>query len=299
MFCRDGSDYNTLSRVELQRLAKQYDIRANQRSADIIAALSNMEQAKSEPAPPSKKPPIKKNKKKKKGIRRNYELEDENTEGNEEYMEVLKEQGINWSDIYAHAAHLLDPDRPKRVSIKRVSIKRESKPKVAHNNTILHRDVPVVRTAAVQHLGKTISSRDIPVPNGMQRSLNHRSGDRLQQRDYSDPPIDVRTHNRAEREGIFTTKQSYRIESAGTATPAATLAKPHVNLEGTTLKAMLEYLIEHIGYATLHRETHLRCFMERPSMSSSLKVLRQPDMEWARKRVEYLFIQEKKRSVTG
>ena len=70
-----------------------------------------------------------------------------------------------------------------------------------------------------------------------------------------------------------------------------------VELTGVTTKKMLEYLETTIGFEGLYEETNLRCFSEKPSINSSLKVLRQLPLEWARKKIEYLYIQSKKLEV--
>jgi DNA-binding protein VF530 len=71
--------------------------------------------------------------------------------------------------------------------------------------------------------------------------------------------------------------------------------KVTVELTGVTMKLMLEHLETSIGFDGLFEETNLRCFSVKPSVNSSLKVLRQLPLEWARKKIEYLYIQSKKR----
>ena len=68
-----------------------------------------------------------------------------------------------------------------------------------------------------------------------------------------------------------------------------------VDLTGVTMKIMLEHLETSIGFDGLFEETNLRCFSVKPSVNSALKVLRQLPLEWARKKIEYLYIQSKKR----
>lgn len=68
-----------------------------------------------------------------------------------------------------------------------------------------------------------------------------------------------------------------------------------VELTGVTMKNMLEHLETTIGFDGLFEETNLRCFSVKPSVNSALKVLRQLPLEWARKKIEYLYIQSKKR----
>ena len=67
-----------------------------------------------------------------------------------------------------------------------------------------------------------------------------------------------------------------------------------VELTGVTMKNMLEHLETTIGFDGLFSETNLRCFSVKPSINSALKVLRQLPLEWARKKIEYLYIQSKK-----
>ena len=71
--------------------------------------------------------------------------------------------------------------------------------------------------------------------------------------------------------------------------------KVTVELTGVTMKNMLEHLETTIGFDGLFTETNLRCFSVKPSINSALKVLRQLPLEWARKKIEYLYIQSKKR----
>ena len=68
-----------------------------------------------------------------------------------------------------------------------------------------------------------------------------------------------------------------------------------VELTGVTMKNMLEHLEISIGFDGLFEETNLRCFSVKPNINSSLKVLRQEPLEWARKKIEYLYIQSKKK----
>lgn len=68
----------------------------------------------------------------------------------------------------------------------------------------------------------------------------------------------------------------------------------YVDLNGVTLKSMVQYLVEILGYEKMFMDTNLRCFTVKPTLTSSLKALRKPDMDWARMRVESLYIQTKK-----
>ena len=59
-------------------------------------------------------------------------------------------------------------------------------------------------------------------------------------------------------------------------------------LHGITLKAILEYLVAKYGWEELGNIIRINCFIDNPSINSSLKFLRKT--EWARKKVEALYI---------
>lgn len=59
-------------------------------------------------------------------------------------------------------------------------------------------------------------------------------------------------------------------------------------LHGITLKAILEYLVARYGWEELGDIIRINCFIDNPSINSSLKFLRKT--EWARKKVEALYI---------
>ena len=60
-------------------------------------------------------------------------------------------------------------------------------------------------------------------------------------------------------------------------------------LHGITLKAILEYLVNKYGWEELGDNIRINCFIDNPSINSSLKFLRKT--EWARKKVEAFYIQ--------
>ncbi len=59
-------------------------------------------------------------------------------------------------------------------------------------------------------------------------------------------------------------------------------------LEGVTLENILTALVENYGWENLAKKIPLRCFMEKPSIKSSLTFLRKTP--WARTKVEELYI---------
>lgn len=59
-------------------------------------------------------------------------------------------------------------------------------------------------------------------------------------------------------------------------------------LHGITLQKIVEQLVEFYGFDTLGELIKIKCFIDNPSIKSSLTFLRKTD--WARKKVEELYI---------
>ena len=59
-------------------------------------------------------------------------------------------------------------------------------------------------------------------------------------------------------------------------------------LQGITLKAIVEHLVERYGWDGLGARIDIRCFTHDPSVTSSLKFLRKTP--WARAKVESLYL---------
>ena len=59
-------------------------------------------------------------------------------------------------------------------------------------------------------------------------------------------------------------------------------------LHGITLEMILNQLIQQYGWAELAKRIPVRCFINEPSLKSSLKFLRRTP--WARRRVEELYL---------
>ncbi|MCK9186263.1 VF530 family protein [Candidatus Gracilibacteria bacterium] len=59
-------------------------------------------------------------------------------------------------------------------------------------------------------------------------------------------------------------------------------------LHGVTLKKILEDLVEKHGWESLAKKIPIRCFMFYPTITSSLKFLRQTP--WAREKVQKLWV---------
>ena len=64
---------------------------------------------------------------------------------------------------------------------------------------------------------------------------------------------------------------------------------PNNPLHGKTLEHILEYLIEKYGWEELSKRIPINCFVQNPSVKSSLTFLRKTG--WARTKVEGLYLE--------
>ncbi len=71
--------------------------------------------------------------------------------------------------------------------------------------------------------------------------------------------------------------------------------QPNNPLHGITLERVLNSLVEHYGWRKLASRIEIRCFINEPSVKSSLKFLRKNP--WARKEVEDLYLAIQKRTL--
>ena len=69
--------------------------------------------------------------------------------------------------------------------------------------------------------------------------------------------------------------------------------KPSNFLHGITLENIVNSLVEFYGWTELGKRIKIKCFNNDPSIKSSLKFLRRTP--WARKKVENLYINLKKK----
>ncbi|GAB2693890.1 VF530 family DNA-binding protein [Mucilaginibacter koreensis] len=66
------------------------------------------------------------------------------------------------------------------------------------------------------------------------------------------------------------------------------MEQPNNPLHGKTLEAIVTELQQRYGWEGLAARIRINCFIDNPSVKSSLKFLRKTD--WARKKVEELYI---------
>ncbi|MCW7755236.1 VF530 family protein [Desulfobotulus sp. H1] len=64
--------------------------------------------------------------------------------------------------------------------------------------------------------------------------------------------------------------------------------QPKNPLHGLSLEKILTCLVEHYGWEDLYKQISINCFLNEPSVKSSLKFLRKTP--WAREKVETLYV---------
>jgi uncharacterized protein (DUF2132 family) len=73
-------------------------------------------------------------------------------------------------------------------------------------------------------------------------------------------------------------------------TPEAIQPQANNPLHGKTLEAILTQLLAKYGWAGLAEQLPLNCFINDPSIKSSLKFMRKTD--WARQKLESLYLRQ-------
>ena len=73
--------------------------------------------------------------------------------------------------------------------------------------------------------------------------------------------------------------------------PRPPQSHPRDPLHGITLEMIVTRLVEHHGWEELGRRLPVRCFLNNPSIKSSLTFLRKTP--WARERIELMYIVER------
>jgi uncharacterized protein (DUF2132 family) len=69
--------------------------------------------------------------------------------------------------------------------------------------------------------------------------------------------------------------------------------QPNNPLHGITLQAILNTLVDEFGWEELGQKIKIKCFIDKPSVSSSLTFLRKTP--WARDKVEKLYLRTNKK----
>ena len=306
------SQFASLSRVELQALAKQNGIKANIASDKIIALLEAAPAAtttKAKPAAAKAKPattpaavakapaavtkakpaaaPAASKSQPKTEKQGGSRLKAELASTKPDVARVLDEQGLRISDLLELRKSLevkqqeLDKRPSKTVEKKAAPASSGAGSKKKPANISLKPKPPAVAAASSGEEVRVVKA-PAPAPAPAPKAA-------------AAPVFEGWTPNFAVSTPTFSGESSFKAissfksstssSSGGVAAPAASRA----SLDGVTLEDMLSALIKAIGFEGLFEATKIRAFYSKPSLTSSLKALRAPDMAWGREKVEALY----------
>lgn len=182
---------------------------------------------------------------------------------------ILAEQGLSWEDIALMQRTVVDeiatadalaPKEMLRVDSEAAQCPEFNR-KVVPNRAV---EVPLKQR---KHLGTTMSTKDLS----------------------SGESSAVATHSSSSANVIHTESTPLQQPDAAISKTAGNTNSRRRSADNTPLQDILSYLIEKVGFATMYETTKLNCFVHNPSLSSSLKVLRQENMKWARRKLVTLY----------
>jgi hypothetical protein len=295
------SQYAGLSRVELQALAKASGIKANLASDKIIAlldAVPAVETTKAAtaakakpvkapaavakapaavakaPAAVAKAPKAQPKTENQGGSRQKAEL----ASTKPDVARVLDEQGLRISDLLELRKSLeakqqvLDKRPNKTVEKKVASAATSTASKKKPANVSFKPKPPAVAAASAGE-----EAVKVPAPKAKAEAAI-----------VAAPAFQGWTPNFAvtalSGEGESSAKASSSFKSS-------TSSSSKASLDGVTLEDMLSALIKapNMGFEGLFEATKIRAFCSKPTLTSSLKALRDPDMAWGREKIEALY----------
>ena len=294
------SQYAGLSRVELQALAKASGIKANLASDKIIAlldAVPAVETTKAAtaakakpvkapaavakaPAAVAKAPKAQPKTENQGGSRLKAEL----ASTKPDVARVLDEQGLRISDLLELRKSLeakqqvLDKRPNKTVEKKVASAATSTGSKKKPANVSFKPKPPAVEAASAGE-----EAVKVPAPTPAPKA-------KAEAAVVAAPAFQGWTPNFAvtalSGEGESSAKASSSFKSS---TSSSSSSK--ASLDGVTLEDMLSALIKapNMGFEGLFEATKIRAFCSKPTLTSSLKALRDPDMAWGREKIEALY----------
>ena len=299
------SQYAGLSRVELQALAKASGIKANLASDKIIAlldAVPAVETTKAAtaakakpvkapaavakapaavakaPAAVAKAPKAQPKTENQGGSRLKAEL----ASTKPDVARVLDEQGLRISDLLELRKSLeakqqvLDKRPNKTVEKKVASAATSTGSKKKPANVSFKPKPPAVEAASAGE-----EAVKVPAPTPAPKA-------KAEAAVVAAPAFQGWTPNFAvtalSGEGESSAKASSSFKSS-------TSSSSKASLDGVTLEDMLSALIKapNMGFEGLFEATKVRAFCLKPTLTSSLKALRDPDMAWGREKIEALY----------
>eukprot|EP01035_Chromulina_nebulosa_P023978 gene23978-31126_t len=285
-----------LSRTEIQAIAKHNNIRANLKTSEILAELNKLGVKSSVPVSETfssteKNSPV--------DISTTTTTRDDADGIHDQVQEILSSQGIDFSDLLKLQQKLVKSSAPKMGKDAAVTRNRSSK---KAQKEPLPPPPPIVTITKTSFLSSSSSSSVVAdeegvlvLPEGDLINGSRRKKKSAPLKEIPSPIMDninettktlsVESQPDRAKPRKVTSKDSVIVPTKKA--PPSKEITVDVDLTGVTLSNMMTELVSSIGYDALYEETNLRCF----------KILRQEDMVWARKKIEYLFIKSVKNGV--
>ena len=268
----------SLSRKDLQQLAKENDVKANLRSEEIIDALLHGEKVSTSGSSSTERATARKG--------GSDSLDDARI------ASLLQEQGLAMRDVYDLRDSIMkeakrkvstddSEEEARRKEAKRLAnleksnlIKGEKKQLKSSISAIFGADSPSFKSNENSEgapAGTVDASKD-----GIRRPA-------------ASPlkPLEANTIDVERLLRVLPVEAPVVVVAAGT-------KRKRDPLEGATLESILSYLEARLGYAEMYARTRLKFFQPEkgPSVRSALAALRQKEMMWARREVEFLYRKE-------
>eukprot|EP01038_Epipyxis_sp_PR26KG_P015737 gene15737-21304_t len=292
LFSYDYNSLKQLSRLELQTLAKSNRIKANLKSTEIIQYLLLLDSI------PTVKPlPLSEDTE---DNNITIEVKDNDDKISSSYLQsILQEQGLSLKDLIKTRNEILetiknDPNNSiddetdnEEVDENDIKIfmmnelKREEKSKSNIEKSKLKKQEQLLQSEQTSNKqfrtkqNNNLNNNPSNVSNGKERLSLFELYDRPQPTENKIKTNKIKNDNNNDNKIIISKnnlKDSFKNDN-------------NVDINGVSLHKMLLFLVEKKGFDYLFQETKLRCFSTKPSINSSLKVLRQPNMEWAKKKL--------------
>ena len=194
-------------------------------------------------------------------LMRNFNIERDNSV-TEDVKDALTEQGISWQELLDMREQLLSKNDTK-ISIKKPRIKLSTETMEKVTSTAHKVSTEEVPQTKIKRLGARSSS------SAASTGLNK-----------------IALESNSKIKNRFVQNETMKKDTDSIASGK----KSKANLDNVKLADMLDGLVQSLGYPALFEETGLRCFSHNPTRSSCLKVLRQSSMEWARHKIQYLYL---------
>lgn len=293
--------YKNIKRSELQEIAKSFDIKANQKSDDIIAELMNLNTKEIDNSSASST----KSSAKKTKILNASRTSDADEKGRAasdiDISTILLEQGLSidnvlqlrdllrYDSVQSDGGEKEEEDalsaEIKNIALKEIGYDAIDESEQTDEAIEAKKRLNKEKSDNIKQLKKKNVASAASVSPAVSTSLSARSNSYVKSsasiinRSSSSSSVNISSSSSS---SIATTSSTKKKSNHST--------KIHPSSNGVSLVEMLESLVKSKGFEYLFDNTGVKAFNTTPTVTSSLKALRKPTMEWARYKVEKLYI---------